>query len=609
VSAVDLAWTAGETTTPVVVQWKETADTLYDHEVTLPAGSTRYRVRGLEPDTSYTFRVFYREQAPWAGESTAITATVTTESTARTASAPVNPRIFAGSIDPTTGGTVVDGTYGLEVTAKEFPGFTVFEVAVEDSAGSDTYTTYNPVPRGTIQNVQGARTTWRGLAPNDGKRRSIRAKAIAPGKDDSDYTPVVDVDPYTATRPKDYPITCPTITLAAVTAMSAGVGSAYIRVSFTAPSATWLAEMRYSVRFKEPGGDYGAATTVRGTATGPDLIPAQYGLVYEVTPSTVTSDGEAITEGTATEITMPGVGAEPTITATAGSSSIEYDIAYDAPTTSIEVWSVQTASDPGAGTQENASSATLVTTLRREDGRTSLSLAVDSTNPWRGTTFIPYAGVQRGDAITLHTERDTSASAPADLGTVTNSSKTSTTVTNKVNLAGSHVAGDQIETYRDGVVSGSLYSITSTNVTNGYALVTSTGLVASTSYSFKYKAVRDGVRSANYTTPLSVTTNSAGALDAPTIAADRDGSDPCGTAIVTVTKGSNNPSGTLYRIESSATGTGGWVVQTSAGVAGANTIACTEDETFFRALALANTGGTQSAYSTTKSIDDYSGPC
>jgi len=602
-----LTWVSGETTMPVVVQWKETAAPRYDNEVVLLAGSTRYVIRGLTPGASYTARVFYREQAPWKGESAAVTTSWTNDSTVPTCRTPDNPRAFAGSIDPATGGLVVDGSYGLEITATELPSFTAFEVAIETSPGAGTFGTYDPVPRGTIQSVQGARTVWRGIAPSDGKRRSIRAKSTSPGKTDSTYSPAVDVDPWTPTKPVDFPIACPTITLTPVTAMQAGVGGAKIRVSFTPPAEDWLKELRYSVKFKEPNGSYGASAIVRGTPGGPDIIDAQYGLVYEVTPSTVTSDEQTITEGVAKTITMPGVGAAPSITDADGVSTVEYAIAYDALTTTMEVWTAEYTSNPGGASQENAVAATLLTTLRRGDGRTALSVAT-TAGKYRSATFIPYAGVFRGEPITL-VRLHAAATAPADLGSVSNSSKTSTTVTNQVNLAGSHVAGDKIETYRDGVAVGSLYTITSGDVTAGHALVTATGLTASTPYEWKYKAVRSGVRSANFTTPISVTTSAPPALNAPTLTADRDGSDPCGSATVTITPGANNPAGTQYRIESSLTGTGGWTVQTTSGVAGGNTITVTEDQTFFRALALANAGGTQSAYSNTPSIDDHTGPC
>lgn len=180
-----LTWTPGSTLFPEAV---------YQDGVLLailPPGTDHYLVQGVSG--SHTFTVRTIDPSPLAGQSTA--ASVTQAPTGGvTLSTPIDPAAFAGSHDA-SGVLVIDGTYGLEVTATAIPSTVVFEVATETAVGSGTYGSY--VVMAQLAAVQGGRTRFTTKASiNDGLRRQIRAKSTRNGATDSSYTSAQVVDPW-----------------------------------------------------------------------------------------------------------------------------------------------------------------------------------------------------------------------------------------------------------------------------------------------------------------------------------------------------------------------------------------------------------------------------
>ncbi len=183
-TSVVLTWTLGETAFPLAVSMDG------QRLAILPPGTTSYVVRGVTG--SHTFAVQHVDFPPLGGAS--VPASVSGAPTGGvTLTAPVDPAAFAGRHDG--GLVIVDGTFGLEVTATAIPSTIVFELAVETAVGSQTPGPFTEAGRQAA--VQGGRTRFTSRAPNDQKRRYLRAKSVRSGASDSPYSsPVVSVDPW-----------------------------------------------------------------------------------------------------------------------------------------------------------------------------------------------------------------------------------------------------------------------------------------------------------------------------------------------------------------------------------------------------------------------------
>lgn len=186
-----LTWAVGANATdmPVEVltnQAGEAARTV----ALLPAGSTQYELRALDAATR-TATVRHREASPFGGVSADATVSVVTNAGARTLAAPTDPSGFAGKVG-NGGGLVIDGTFGLDVTATEVPSGVEVQVAV----GAGAFATLD-----IVDAVQGERTRWAGVAANDGQARRIRARHVATGATESAWTDEVTVEPWGAVPP------------------------------------------------------------------------------------------------------------------------------------------------------------------------------------------------------------------------------------------------------------------------------------------------------------------------------------------------------------------------------------------------------------------------
>lgn len=154
----------------------------------LLGGTISYPLAGLVTTLSYIVTVVHRD--PVTGATTSAEFTFTAGSTTRTLSPPVNPIGIVGSSDPVTGVGQLDGTYGLDVTAVELPGFVTFWEATETGIGTGTYGAATQVS-GMVPSVSGGPTSWRGVSANQLLRKQLTARHEAPGANPSTYTGVV----------------------------------------------------------------------------------------------------------------------------------------------------------------------------------------------------------------------------------------------------------------------------------------------------------------------------------------------------------------------------------------------------------------------------------
>lgn len=191
-----LSWTPVGSYDFLVVSFKKVTDTTWAIAVFLPSGSNSYILSNLAPTTAYDWGVEEFDVGPVPVGGGFATSNFTTGSTVPTLAPPTLPQAFVGRRDPTTGQTIIDGTYGLNVLAALIPENIQFEVAVETSVGSGTPGPYTVLA--TPLAAQQGFTTAAGQAPNDGLHRYLRAKATWPGYNDSTYTAVQSVLPWVA---------------------------------------------------------------------------------------------------------------------------------------------------------------------------------------------------------------------------------------------------------------------------------------------------------------------------------------------------------------------------------------------------------------------------
>ena len=192
----NVSWTPVGTYDFLVIWLKLSTDAEFRAIDTLPQGTDSYQFTNLTAGASYVWGIqeFLAGPVPFPG--TMATDSFTTGASVPTLAPPTLPVAFVGRRDPTSGQTIIDGTFGLNVLAAKVPENIQFEVAVETSVGSNTPGAYSVLAAPLA--AQFGFTTATGLAPNDGLRRYLRAKATWPGYTDSAYTAVQSVFPWVA---------------------------------------------------------------------------------------------------------------------------------------------------------------------------------------------------------------------------------------------------------------------------------------------------------------------------------------------------------------------------------------------------------------------------
>lgn len=298
-----LTWGNPDASVPVRVRWRPNGASDYEFVKFLPPGSTRYTLIGLVPGTSYDVEVVLADFPPSSATSPVSTLTFAAGAGAPTLSVPWAPAAFAGTLGP--GGMYeTNGTYGLEVTAAEWPSQIELEVAVETAVGSGAYGAYNFLVRELAVQGYRARTRLTGLAPNDGLRRKLRARAVFSGWTSSGYTAEVVVAPYVAQRPIVPAIPTPTFAVTGRVEGTLESPAAFLLATYAPPTNPHFDYVRYRLRQRKPGGTYSAYSYVQGGRDGDDLIPVGFGLEAEVRLEVVNSDGVVdLTGATATVLT------------------------------------------------------------------------------------------------------------------------------------------------------------------------------------------------------------------------------------------------------------------------------------------------------------------
>lgn len=272
-----LAWTIGSGTDAYAevdvylrVSGAPSSDAI--RQKTLPPGSNRHTLEDLTPGVSYTAGVQHRDTA--TGDVSAMTeVTFTAGATTVTLTAPVAQVGYAGSVDPVTGVPQRDGVYGLAVAATVIPGFVEFWEALETGVGAGTYGSYALIA--TEPSVQGNWTKCRMVAPNDGLRRSLKARHVRDGATESSYCTAVVVTPWT-------PLSLPAIPLPTL-ALSPTPGVPNYSIAFVSNGV---------VEHKTDAGVFGASTSpvvvARNAAGGADkVITFRATLAGQVTERTV----------------------------------------------------------------------------------------------------------------------------------------------------------------------------------------------------------------------------------------------------------------------------------------------------------------------------------
>ena len=383
-----------------------------------------------------------------------------------------------------------------------------------------------------------------------------------------------------------------------------------IVASWTEPTESQYNDMEYLLRAKVPGGVYGTFSRVPGTKSGPDLIPAQFGQIFEVTLVTITKQGvrnEGVTPDGVQTIEIPATAADGVLTATADVDSMNHVVTPNAAAAAYDVFSKTYASDPGTVDRVDDDIANYVPP-RRDATLTYFELPVDAgANLVRVTTVVFYDqnGIE-GDYQTVKATQDPSATPPT-APTIANQVNAANGVVERVTFVTTPAAGDQIPFYRGGSLL-STYTITSGDVTAGYADLTDATAVGGTSYSYTAKQHRlsDGLLSA-MSTADSFTVASGGTLATPgTPTTGMDSGDPCASALVTPRDTTSNPSGTVYDIYGDTSSGGSFTTLLASNVAKNSAVSVTRPggqhaSSYFKAVAK-HTGYTASAKGAAGSI-------
>lgn len=195
-SAGVVGWTAGANSSSFAVRILRRPSALSASAdvpvATLLPGSVAAALSSMTPGASYTATVQYVDATTGTVAASA-TLTFTAGTSTATLAVPASPVGIVGSTDR-LGVEHIDGTYGLNVMAVEFPGTVEFWEAVETAVGSGTYGTASPVS--AAPSVNGGPTTYRNLAPNDKLRRSLTARHVRLGTTASAFTAAVVVSPW-----------------------------------------------------------------------------------------------------------------------------------------------------------------------------------------------------------------------------------------------------------------------------------------------------------------------------------------------------------------------------------------------------------------------------
>ncbi len=186
----ELSWTVGEPGLAVEVTFAlSSTPTVLLGSLLLPPGSTECRIQLPSGVAEYLFSVRHREFLPFESSSTAATLLVDGQP-AVFLEPPADPVVYSFG----------DGIFGIEVIAAPRPTWVEFWVATETAKRSGVP---GPFTLAATQQPQRGGFTSFDLprAPQDGKRRFLKARHAREGSNPSLFTTALSVDPWRATAP------------------------------------------------------------------------------------------------------------------------------------------------------------------------------------------------------------------------------------------------------------------------------------------------------------------------------------------------------------------------------------------------------------------------
>lgn len=299
--------------------------------------------------------------------------------------------------------------------------------------------------------------------------------------------------------------------LSTVATRTEGGTTVDITASWTDPPDPFLSRLEYAVE-SSPNGTTGwtPARLVSGSRLGPDRIPADWDLVFRVTPFTVSSGGTRTAGAPHTVTVGPNPEANPTYGAAVRTATyVQWSVTLDQETRRLEGWRQVYASNPGTGSIELVRPVPDFV-IAAGDGQTYVRVSpLAAATDYGKATVVAYdRTLTRGQAVTLVAQGDSTVTPPAAPTSPTFVSKTATRITNSVVVPAGVTS---LRIYRNGVAVGTVAALAAGATQN----VSDTNLSPSTSYGHQYAGVSSaGVESA-LTATLTATTN-AGTIATPT---------------------------------------------------------------------------------------------
>lgn len=476
----------------------------------LPPGSTKYHLVGLTPSATYTAVVAHLEPAPSVGYTQPAQVTFTTGAGVSTCAAPDDPIPFVIAYPNATHMSCGVAAYNKEPV----PGTAlVFYEATETAVGSGTFGSFTECGRQLVNPF--AWGVYLENFPTDGLRRLFQVTASRPGVTDSSATANVMVSPGVTLQPQDYPVAIPTALTVAGGGFSVVEIVAPDRMTpalialYTPPTDHQFDHMEYLVQ-QLSAGVWSQGQTVIGGSQGNDVIltlptgTASSGSFYQITPITVTKGSAGAPflpgnppilatrlVGSIVSIQIPPLPANPTITGSAGGGSANFTIQFSQGTAYVKMY----AFDFGTTNPGTIDSVEALANLVAPDlypnaagGNVTRSVSLTATH-YGGYTFVPYSSAGlRGVATTIKllgtasgTPNAPTLSLPAFPGAAGGNWAYPNWVGIKVTFVSAPTAGDTLSLFRASTQVAS-YTVTASDVTNGYAIVIDPTAVYPNSY-------------------------------------------------------------------------------------------------------------------------------
>jgi len=293
---------------------------------------------------------------------------------------------------------------------------------------------------------------------------------------------------------------------------------AYVKATWSQPDTPYFERMLYAVSVKVTGaGSYTAPESlVVGTRNGSDKIPADPGTTVSVTPITENFGGHRFRGAAAFEVDVPAAGAPLCTVGTpvAGPASIQIPITQDPTCSRTEVWYTDFVSDPGTPVSQ-FHVGTLFTYLYPNEFSGSVVIPIGGSSHYLVATFVDFNqyGLPTLPPQTIKVQ-GAAGSAPSAPTAASNTSVTSSSVTNSVTMPGSITNFDFIRVYKNGVLYGS--DITRTAGAGSPQSVVHSGLSSGEVASWQYSGVSSGGAESSKTTSFT-TTCSVATIPTPTV--------------------------------------------------------------------------------------------